>query len=86
MYTRCLSHTRVATHMRPGAVWRREKYIYLKTISQLSKFVQSVLFTSIHSIKYQYVDCAILIVRHFEYRAQAQVPTPPGERDARPAP
>jgi len=51
MYTRCLSHTRVATHMRSGAVWRREKYIYLKTVSQLSKFVQSVLFTSIHSIR-----------------------------------
>ena len=40
-YTRCLSHIRVATHMCPGAVWQREKYIYLKTVSQLSKFVQS---------------------------------------------
>lgn len=50
-YTGCLSHTRVATHMCPGAVWQREKYIYLKTVSQLSKFVQSVLFTDIHSIR-----------------------------------
>ena len=49
-YTRCLSHIRVATHMCPGAVWQREKYIYLKTVSQLSKFVQSVLFTDINSI------------------------------------
>ena len=50
-YTRCLSHIRVATHMCPGAVWQREKYIYLKTVSQLSKFVLSVLFTDIHSIR-----------------------------------
>ena len=50
-YTRCLSHIRVHTHVRPGTVCQREKYIYLnKTVSQLSKFVQSVLFTDIYSI------------------------------------
>ena len=49
-YTRCLSHIRVATHVRPGAVWQREKYIYLKTVSQLSQFVKSVLFTDTYSI------------------------------------
>jgi len=49
-YTRCLSHIRVPTHVRPGTVCQREEYIYLKTVSQLSKFVQSVLFTDIHSI------------------------------------
>ena len=45
-----LSIAHACCHMCPGAVWQREKYIYLKTVSQLSKFVQSVLFTSIHSI------------------------------------
>ena len=44
-YTLNLSYTRVATHMCTGTVWQREKYIYLKTVSQLIKFVQSVLFT-----------------------------------------
>jgi hypothetical protein len=65
-YTRCLSHIRVATHMCPGAVWQREKYIYLKTVSQLSKFVQSVLFTDIHSIIYR----IIVSDRIYHFRAK----------------
>ena len=59
-YTRCLSHIRVPTHVRPGTVCQREKYIYLKTVSQLSKFVQSVLFTDIYSINIKLSNKAVL--------------------------